>query len=103
LHQDNALCGYVVAMAGVQEAHLLNITIERQHQGRGLGRVLWLHLSQWASTVGAQRIWLEVRRSNEVARSIYTHWGFETVGERKNYYPAGRGAREDALVMGLTL
>ena len=103
LHQDNALCGYVVAMAGVQEAHLLNITIERQHQGRGLGRVLWLHLCQWASTVGAQRIWLEVRRSNEVARSIYTHWGFETVGERKNDYPAGRGAREDALVMGLTL
>jgi ribosomal protein S18 acetylase RimI-like enzyme len=48
-------------------------------------------------------MWLEVRRSNTTAHAIYTHWGFETVGERKNYYPAGRGQREDAVVMGLAL
>lgn len=103
LYQGDELCAYVVAMTGVQEAHLLNITVDRQRQGQGLGKALWLHLCEWAPSVGAARIWLEVRRSNQLARDIYTHWGFETVGERKNYYPAGRGQREDALVMGLTL
>ena len=103
LHQEADLCAYVVAMAGVQEAHLLNITVARPQQGQGLGRLLWQHLCAWAPSIGAERIWLEVRRSNTAARDIYTHWGFETVGERKNYYPAGRGQREDAVVMGLTL
>ena len=103
LHHGAELCGYVVAMAGVEEAHLLNITVARALQGQGLGRVLWQHLCAWAPQVGAQRMWLEVRRSNAAAQAIYTHWGFETVGERKNYYPAGRGQREDAVVMGLTL
>lgn len=103
LHQADALCAYVVAMAGVQEAHLLNITVARAQQGQGLGRLLWQHLCDWAPGIGAERIWLEVRRSNTAAHAIYTHWGFETVGERKNYYPAGRGQREDAVVMGLTL
>ena len=103
VHQGTELCGYVVAMAGVEEAHLLNITVARALQGQGLGRVLWQHLCAWAPQVGAQRMWLEVRRSNAAAQAIYNHWGFETVGERKNYYPAGRGQREDAVVMGLTL
>jgi ribosomal-protein-alanine N-acetyltransferase len=103
VHQDGELWAYVVAMAGVQEAHLLNITVARPLQGQGLGRLLWRHLCAWAPSIGAERIWLEVRRSNTAARDIYTHWGFETVGERKNYYPAGRGQREDAVVMGLTL
>ena len=103
LHQDGDLCAYVVAMAGVQEAHLLNITVARHLQGQGHGHHLWQHLCAWAAQVGAERMWLEVRRSNAAARDIYTHWGFETVGERKNYYPAGRGQREDAVVMGLTL
>ena len=103
VHQGTELCGYVVAMAGVEEAHLLNITVARALQGQGHGHHLWQHLCAWAPQVGAQRVWLEVRRSNVAAQAIYKHWGFETVGERKNYYPAGRGQREDAVVMGLTL
>lgn len=103
LHQGGDLCAYVVAMAGVEEAHLLNITVARHLQGQGYGHHLWQHLCAWAAQLGAQRVWLEVRRSNVAAQAIYKHWGFETVGERKNYYPAGRGQREDAVVMGLTL
>ena len=100
---EDSLLGYFVAMPGVQEVHLLNITVARHLQGQGHGHHLWQHLCAWAAQMGAESMWLEVRRSNAAARDIYTHWGFETVGERKNYYPAGRGQREDAVVMGLTL
>ena len=46
----------------------------------------------------AQTLWLEVRPSNQRAKALYVREGFETVGVRKNYYPAPEG-REDALVM----
>jgi ribosomal-protein-alanine N-acetyltransferase len=37
--------------------------------------------------------------SNLRALQIYEAHGFQRVGLRKAYYPAGRGAREDAIVM----
>jgi ribosomal-protein-alanine N-acetyltransferase len=46
-------------------------------------------------------LWLEVRASNQRARHVYQRRGFADMGVRKNYYPAGHGAREDAVVMRL--
>jgi [ribosomal protein S18]-alanine N-acetyltransferase len=34
---------------------------------------------------------------------VYERYGFRAVGERKNYYPAGQGQREHAVVMSLKL
>jgi ribosomal protein S18 acetylase RimI-like enzyme len=42
---------------------------------------------------------LEVRPSNPVALRLYRGVGFEQVGLRKRYYPAGQQTREDAIVM----
>jgi len=49
LHHGGELCGYVVAMAGVEEAHLLNITVARHLQGQGHGHHLWQHLCACAA------------------------------------------------------
>ncbi|HJV71808.1 MAG TPA: ribosomal protein S18-alanine N-acetyltransferase [Ideonella sp.] len=95
----DALVGYYVAMPGVDELHLLNLTVAPAHQQRGHARALLSHLAQTARAAGAAQIWLEVRESNERARRLYERWGFERVGLRKGYYPAARGQREDALVM----
>jgi ribosomal-protein-alanine N-acetyltransferase len=57
----------------------------------------------WARGQGAQWLWLEVRASNERAQRIYDRHGYRRVGERKGYYPAADGAREDALVMSFRL
>jgi ribosomal-protein-alanine N-acetyltransferase len=56
-------------------------------------------LALWSRGRAAQWLWLEVRASNERARSIYEAHGFRRVGERKRYYPAAAGQREDAIVM----
>ena len=48
-------------------------------------------------------MFLEVRPSNDRARSLYETSGFETVGLRKRYYPSYNDSREDALVMRLPL
>ena len=98
----HALLGYFVAMKGVDEVHLLNITVDPPYQGQGWGRVMLDALSVWSRGQGAQWLWLEVRTSNLRAQQIYQRYGFRRVGERKNYYPADHG-REDAIVMSLKL
>ncbi|MBX9872973.1 MAG: ribosomal protein S18-alanine N-acetyltransferase [Burkholderiaceae bacterium] len=97
------LLGYYVAMQGVDEVHLLNITVSPDYQRQGWGRVMLDALAIWARGLGAQWLWLEVRVSNTRAIAIYEAHGYRRVGLRKNYYPAGQGQREDAVVMSLRL
>lgn len=96
------LVGYMVAMAGVDELHLLNITVAPDWQGQGHGQALMLALQQHARQRGLATLWLEVRESNQRARALYRRLGFEEVGLRRGYYPAAV-RREDAVVMRLAL
>lgn len=100
---DGELLGYFVAMKGVDEVHLLNITVAPAWQGQGWGRVLLDALAIWSRGQGAQWLWLEVRTSNQRALQIYERHGYRRVGTRKGYYPDGHGRREDAIVMSLHL
>jgi ribosomal-protein-alanine N-acetyltransferase len=95
------LLGYFVAMAGVDEMHLLNITVAPEVQGRGHARVLIDALVALCREQQARALWLEVRASNARARAMYERLGFAQVGVRKGYYPAPFGRREDAIVMSL--
>ena len=103
LTADATLLGYFVAMKGLDEVHLLNITVAPAHQGQGWARVMLDALAIWSRGQGAQWLWLEVRVSNQRALQIYEHHGYRRVGQRKAYYPADHGQREDAVVMSLRL
>jgi [ribosomal protein S18]-alanine N-acetyltransferase len=100
--QDDKLLGYFVAMTGVDELHLLNITVVPEQQGQGHGRTMMAALQQHALAFGAASLWLEVRESNHRARALYRRLGFAEVGLRRGYYPAAV-RREDAVVMSLVL
>ena len=97
------LLGYFVAMPGVDEVHLLNITVAPRYQRQGWARVMLDALAIWSRGQGAQALWLEVRQSNERAIVVYQNCGFRRVGVRKAYYPALQHQREDAVVMNLRL
>ena len=99
---DAGLVGYFVAMPGVDELHLLNITVAPDWQGRGHGSALLDAVQDHASQRGLAMLWLEVRASNHRARALYRRRGFAEVGLRPAYYPAG-ARREDAVVMSLAL
>lgn len=96
------LVGYFIAMTGVDELHLLNITVAPEWQGLGHGQALMAALRQHARRLGLATLWLEVRQSNQRARELYSRLGFEEVGLRRGYYPAAV-RREDAVVMCLAL
>jgi ribosomal-protein-alanine N-acetyltransferase len=97
------LLGYVVAMSGVDEVHLLNITVAPAHQRQGWARFMLDALALWSRGQQAHWLWLEVRESNAPARRLYESYGFTQVGVRKGYYPTGHIQREDAVVMSLQL
>ncbi len=100
---DGCVLGYFVAMKGVDEVHLLNITVAPEYQGQGWARVMLDALTIWARGQGVQWLWLEARVSNLRALQVYERYGYRRVGQRKAYYPAGNGQREDAVVMSLPL
>jgi ribosomal-protein-alanine N-acetyltransferase len=93
--------GYYVAMAGVDEMHLLNITVAPAARRRGYARFMLDALVHHCRLVEATSLWLEVRQSNTGARALYERYGFAQVGRRRGYYPAAGGQREDALLMNL--
>jgi ribosomal-protein-alanine N-acetyltransferase len=100
---DGEILGYFVAMAGVEEMHLLNITVAPRAQHRGHACYMLDELVAVCRDRGDRQLWLEVRESNARARAIYLRRGFVQVGRRKGYYPAAHGQREDAVVMSLAI
>ncbi len=91
------LAGFSVVMQVLDEAHLLNLGVDKPRQGRGLGGRLLQEALQTARHNQARGMFLEVRASNQRAADLYRNFGFRQISVRKGYYPAADG-REDALV-----
>lgn len=91
------IIGYALIEPILDEATLLNITIEPALQHQGLGRLL-LHHAVAQLPAHIHRIILEVRESNLPAQRLYQAFGFTVIATRRQYYPIVNG-REDALIM----
>ena len=96
------LIGYFVLLVAAGEGHLLNLSIAEVQQRRGHGSTLLREIMRMAKSRGADKVFLEVRPSNEGAKALYRRFGFMQVAVRTSYYPAQAG-REDALVLSIPL
>lgn len=94
--RDGEIIGYAGAWIILDESHITNIAVKKEHRGQGIGRALTAGLLQYLSNLGASYATLEVRRSNEVAQSLYISLGFVKLGVRKRYYEDNG---EDAFIM----
>jgi ribosomal-protein-alanine N-acetyltransferase len=88
-----AYCAYQV-VAG--EMHLLNLAVAPALRRGGLGGILLTRALEQGARRGAERVFLEVRRSNRAAQGLYERFGFETAAVRRDYYA---DPREDALLL----
>lgn len=92
------LAGMMIAWLILDELHIATFAVDpawrRQHIGQ---RLLAFTLANGLEH-GAQKSFLEVRRGNLAARSLYTSFGYEEVGVRKKYY-SDNG--EDAIMLNL--
>ena len=97
---SDGVIGYAVLWCIVDQAELANVAVGSRWRGRGLGRVLIGRVLEVARARGMDKVFLEVRASNERAADIYRGFGFTEVGVRRDYY---RDPREDARVMMIAL
>ncbi len=104
LCQDGIICGFACTSLILDEAELWTIGVLPKFQGRGLGRFLLHSTLALSKLCFARKCFLEVRRSNAVARSLYEKTGFVQMGVRKNYYAKTPVCGpEDAIVMACDL
>lgn len=96
LEQENQIIGYCGAWLVIDEAHITNVAILPEYQGKGLGKALMNKMIEHSRETGIERMTLEVRKSNLVAQSLYKKLGFQEGAVRKNYYSDNQ---EDAIVM----
>ena len=94
--------GYGIMSIAAAEAHLLNLCVHPNGQHMGYRRRMLNALLAKAADAGADKVFLEVRPSNEVALRLYRSVGFEQIGIRPAYYQAEHG-REDAVILALPL
>jgi len=89
------LVGYICPMQLLDEGHILNVAVDPDLRGSGVGRMLVQKVLDDCRQAGASFVSLEVRESNLPAISLYRKMGFVEVGKRRRYYENG----EDALMM----
>lgn len=92
--------GYVVGWCAAGEAELMNLAVAPGWRRRSLGAELLDWAMRRCGRLGARRMFLEVRASNEKARRLYERHGFRQAGRRRGYYA---NPREDALVLAADL
>ena len=80
----------------LDELHINNIAVLAEFRRAGIATALLTHVLAEGARLGARRATLEVRRSNEPARSLYERFGFIVAGVRQGYYTK---PVEDALVL----
>ena len=80
----------------VDELHINNLAVMPSHRRSGAASALLSRVLTDGAASGATRATLEVRRSNEAARSLYERFGFRVSGVRRAYYTK---PVEDAIIL----
>ena len=99
LRDVSGLVGFCIALLAPDVAHILVLAVAPAYQRQGYARQLLGQVTRSAQARSAEGLLLEVRPSNSAALAFYANEGFNQIGVRRNYYPASRGAREDAYVL----
>lgn len=90
------VAGYIGAHNILGEVYITNVAVFSAFRRMGVGGKLVNTLLNEMKKENAEFVTLEVRKSNHSAISLYEKYGFEKVGERKDFYEK---PREDAILM----
>ena len=94
--EDEVITGYMGMYLSFEEASVTNVAVSPDLRKKGYGEALVAAAKEEAKAIGAECIFLEVRKSNIPAISLYKKLGFEELGIRKKFY---EHPVEDAIIM----
>ena len=84
--ENDELIGYIGSMHILDEASINNFGVLPIYKRKGIGTALMEELVHTCREKRIQKIFLEVRLSNQPAYLLYKKIGFEKIGYRKEYY-----------------
>lgn len=93
---EPTIIGYHCFWIVFEELRLMNVAVRESMRRRGVGATLVTEALRLGVNQAATRAVLEVRASNNPARSLYTRLGFVQVSRRPHYYT---NPIEDAVLM----
>ena len=93
---QSRIIGFFIFYNVLDEMHILDITVAKGMQSKGIGSLMLDSVIKINSGRGIKDFFLEVRTSNLKAVNLYKKFGFKIFMLRKNYYEDNG---EDALCM----
>lgn len=90
--KNKKVVGYIGVQKLIDEAHILHMATHPDFRRQGVA----YKMMKKAMLTRAQKFFLEVRKSNHPAQSLYKDFGFKIMAIRNKYYSDND---EDALVM----
>ncbi len=94
---DNGrVVAYVLGRIIPPEGEIYRVAVLPEYRRRGIAYRLLDYAMKTSRGAGLECTFLEVRSKNTAAISLYTAYGFQEVGRRRDYY---RDPQDDAIVM----
>ena len=90
------ILGYLLVYHAADEAEIARIAVQKEARRQGAAGKLMQALEHYCEEHKMEKLLLDVRESNEAARSFYTKNGFVEDGIRKGFYT---NPSEDAVLM----
>ena len=94
--ENDGVIGYIGMSTVIDEGYIFNVAVTESQRKKGIGFALICEIVTYCKKNNFAFVTLEVRQSNQKAISLYSHFGFIKVGERKSYY---RDPEENAVLM----
>lgn len=87
------IVGYLIGFVRWKDTgHVMALAVDRPYRREGVGSALMINALDRMGKNGASRVKLEVRVSNEAAKSFYDKMGFEVREVVPDYYSDGEAA-----------
>ena len=93
---EGEVVGYLYGCFIPPEGEIYRLAVRGDKRKRGIGYRLLSYALKTEAGRGLESTFLEVRSKNTAARALYTSFGFEEFGIRKNYY---KNPPDDAILM----
>src|SRR5207248_5080527 len=80
------IVGFVIFHIAADVSEIYNIAVENSYARSGIGKQLMSAAIDESARRKADKVVLEVRKSNDPAINFYLKFDFKIAGERRNYY-----------------
>lgn len=96
IENKGVIIGYIGVWITYEQAQITTLGVKKEFQHSGIATKLMMFIENILKEKQCEQVSLEVRISNDAAIHLYTKFGYQKVGIRKNYY---QDNNEDAYLM----